>query len=141
MPSVDDLKPRLRAVLERELDVLVAYLFGSVARGTSGPMSDVDVAVLLRKDGDLFKRRLQLIAEVSTVVGSERADVVVLNEAPVALAFRVLRDGQILVSRDERARIRHRVSTLDRYMDMAPFRKVQSEGLHHRLQEGRFGRP
>jgi hypothetical protein len=60
MPSVDDLQAKLRAVLEPRSEVLVAYLFGSVARGTSGPLSDVDVAVLLSDDVD--GRSAQLMA-------------------------------------------------------------------------------
>lgn len=130
----------LRGRLEGESDVLVAYLFGSEARGTSGPLSDVDVAILLRDDGDLHGRHLELIEVVATVVGSERADVVLLNEAPVTLGYRVLRDNHLLYCRDERARIRHWVTTVDRYLDMEPMRRIFAEGLRHRIAEGRFGR-
>jgi len=132
---------RLRAALGRHEDVLVAYLFGSTARGTAGPMSDVDVAVLVKDEYDLAQRRLDLIGDVSSIVGSERADVVLLNEAPVSLAYRVLRDGRLIVCRDEQARVRHFVETVDRYLDMAPFREALSSGVGHRVQEGRFGRP
>jgi hypothetical protein len=30
---------------------------------------------------------------------------------------------------------------VDRYLDMEPFRRVQADGLRHRIEEGRFGRP
>jgi predicted nucleotidyltransferase len=130
---------RLRERLGAETDVVAAYLFGSQARGTAGLLSDVDVAVLLRDAGDPT-RHLELIDAVAQVVGSERTDVVVLNDAPLALAYRIIRDGELLVSRDERARIRHWVATVDRYLDMGPARRVLAEGLAHRLQEGRFGR-
>ncbi|MGI8426535.1 MAG: type VII toxin-antitoxin system MntA family adenylyltransferase antitoxin, partial [Actinomycetota bacterium] len=91
--------------MEGEADVLVAYLFGSRSRGAWGPLSDVDVAVLLRPDSDPWDRRLELLGLVSQIVGSEKADLVILNEASVDLGYRVLRDGVILVSKDERARI------------------------------------
>lgn len=52
------------------------------------------------------------------MVGSERADVLVLNDAPVALAYRVLRDGRRLIVNDEVARVAHWVRTVDRYLDM-----------------------
>ncbi len=48
------LEEELRAALRRHPRVLVAYLFGSTARGRAGPLSDVDVAVLLAEDGDPF---------------------------------------------------------------------------------------
>jgi uncharacterized protein len=131
----------LRERLAEEPDVLVAYLYGSHARRTAGPLSDVDVAVLLREDADRLSRRLDLIATVAEATGQDAADVVLLNEAPVALGYRVLRDGVLLVSHDERARVRYAARTVDRYLDMAPMRRMYAEGTRHRLAEGRFGRP
>jgi predicted nucleotidyltransferase len=136
-----DLEPRLRERLLLEQDVLVAYLFGSQARGEARPGSDVDVAVLLPKDADFGRRHLELIAAVADAVGLDAADVVVLNEAPVPLGYRVLRDGLLLFSRDDRARVDHYVRTVDRYLDMAPMRRTIAVGLRHRIAEGRFGRP
>ncbi len=66
---------------------------------------------------------------------------VLLNGAPVALAYRVLRDGRLLVCRDEGARVDHWVRTVVRYLDMEPFFRTFEEGLRHRILEGRFGRP
>lgn len=133
------LSEALAARLAGEADVLVAYLFGSQARGTPTALSDVDVAVLLAP-GWSFDRHLELIDVIGEVVSPARADVVVLNNAPVALGYRVLRDGRPLVVNDESARVRHWVETVDRYLDMAPLRRTLERGLRHRLEEGRFGR-
>ena len=130
------LAAQLAALLEAESDVVVAYLFGSRARGTPRPGSDADVAVLLTEDADLNARQVEL----SATLGSE-VDVVVLNRAPVALGYRVLRDGVVLVNRDERARVRHWVRTVDHYLDSEPLRRVLADGLRKRLEEDRFGRP
>lgn len=138
-PGTADLSERLRERLAEEPDVTVVYLFGSHARGSAGPLSDVDVAVLLR-DGHGPDRRLELADAVGTAAGGVRADVTVLNDAPPALAYRVLRDGELLLSRDDRARVRHWVRTVDRYLDMAPLRRELERGTSHRLEEGRFGR-
>ncbi|HWB70834.1 MAG TPA: DUF5615 family PIN-like protein [Egibacteraceae bacterium] len=135
-----DVEARLRERLAAEPDVLVAYLFGSSARGSSGPLSDVDVALLLAATPHGI-RRLELIGAVAGGVGSERTDVLFLTDAPVSVAYRVLRDGRLLLSRDDRARVRHWVRTVDRYLDMAPARRALERGLRSRLAEGRFGRP
>ncbi len=127
-------------MLEGHDDVLVAYLFGSLARGTQGPLSDVDVAVLLREDGSLFDRQLRLVADLSGELRRDDVDVIVLNACPVPLGYRVLRDGRLLLNRDNGARARHWAATVDRYLDMEPFRRVQADGLRHRIEEGRFGR-
>ncbi len=138
--GVDELERALTAVLERYPDVKLAYLFGSQARGTARTLSDVDVAILLEEDGDRHAVVLELAAELSGAAGGRHVDVVVLNTAPVALAYRVIRDGRLLLSRDERARVEHWARTVDRYIDMAPFRRTLAEGTRHRIDEGRFGR-
>lgn len=125
----------LAARLEPQADVAVAYLFGSRARGTARPNSDVDVAVLLDESADLHRRRLDLM----TTLGAE-VDLVILNDAPPALGYRVLRDGVVLVCHDNQARVEHWVRTVDRYLDTAPMRRTLEDGLRHRLEEGRFGR-
>jgi len=140
LKSTEDLVRSLRERLEPESDIQFAYLFGSSARGSDGPLSDVDIAVMVVDGKDLPKRHLDLIASVAGVVGSERTDVVILNTAPPVLGYRVLREGVLLFSRDEPARIEHWVRTVDRYLDMEPFRRTLAEGLKHRLEEGRFGR-
>ena len=54
---------KLSTALESEPDIAFAYLFGSVAKGRSGPLSDVDVAVYFYPEGDArsrFRRQIQL---------------------------------------------------------------------------------
>jgi hypothetical protein len=83
---------------------------------------------------------LELLDTVQRTVEHDRVDLVVLNDAPPSLGYRVLRDGVPIVVHDEKARIAHWVSTVDRYLDMAPFRETFAAGLRHQLAEGRFGR-
>lgn len=136
--STHDLTERLRRLLIGAPGVLVAYLYGSPARGRAGPLSDVDVALLL--DSDDEQRRLELTAAIAHAVAPMRADVVILNDAPVALSYRVLRDGMVLVSRDDKARVDHWVRAVDRYLDMAPARRLLAAGTRNRLRQARFGR-
>lgn len=51
---------------------------------------------------------------------TDTVDVVILNEAPVALAYRVVREGEVVFCRDERGRIEHWATVVDRYLDMEP---------------------
>jgi len=138
--SRDDLSALLRTRLATEPDVLVAYLFGSVARGTDGPRSDVDVAVLIEGETAGLSRELELGEALAPITAPRRVDVIVLNGAPVTLAYRVLRDGRLLVSRDESARIRHWADTVDRYLDTAPMRRLIEAGQRRRLEMGTYGR-
>ena len=79
----------LREALRGRGDVSLAVLFGSEARGTAGPDSDVDVAIL----GDADELRLG--AELSLVTGRE-VSVVRLDDPPVPLLAAIVRDGLVV---------------------------------------------
>jgi len=100
--------------------VRVAYLFGSYAKGKAGPLSDFDIAVLL--DGCLGEResfdlRLRLINGISSILKTDKLDVVVMNEAPLLLNYNILREGRILDSKDELERVMFETHILSRYLD------------------------
>lgn len=127
-----------RAVFDGTPDVVVAYLFGSRAAGRPRVDSDVDLAVLLSNDDQ--DALLRVAADLSRALAPLAVDLVDLRTAPDALAYRVLRAGTLLISRDEGVRRSHWVRVVDRYLDMAPARRLLAEGTRRRLREGRFGR-
>ena len=118
----EEIESRLRASLSAREDVLSAYLFGSVARGTAAAASDVDVAVLLTADPPrtLDGLHLGLEDDLERVLGIP-VQLVVLNRAPCDLVHRVLRDGILLLDRDPGKRIRFEVDARNRYFDLQPF--------------------
>src|SRR5262245_65757567 len=88
-------------------DIIAAYLFGSVARGTAGARSDVDVAVLydVAPPATLEGLPLDLERRIRRLVGRSTQGVI-LNTAPVGLVHRGLRDGILLLDRATGAPIR-----------------------------------
>jgi predicted nucleotidyltransferase len=113
----------LRDYLGGRPDQLVAaYLFGSQARGTAGPHSDIDLGLLMRASpprtllGQPFA-----LAEDLTALTNHPVEIVVLNDAPVDLVHRVLRDGVLVIDRDPSARIRFEVASRNAYFDLKPF--------------------
>jgi uncharacterized protein len=115
---VNAVRDRLEAAGEQ---IVAAYLFGSVARGTARDSSDVDVAILLRDDppGRLTDIRFTIEGEIERATG-RNAQVVVLNHAPPDLVHRVLRDGVILVDHNRSARIGFEVRARNEYFDLLP---------------------
>jgi predicted nucleotidyltransferase len=104
-------------------EVAAAWLFGSQARGTAGPRSDVDVAVLLRGGAPAALARSDYVAAVQgDLEGALRkaVDVVVANGAAPDLLFRVLRDGVLVHEVDHERRILFEVAVRNEYWDLLP---------------------
>jgi predicted nucleotidyltransferase len=117
------LKARLAAIFEGR-KVVFAYLFGSQAKGNVGPLSDIDIAVCFDEtipSAEHFDLRLEVLGELTDLLQTDDVDLVVLNEAPPLLAHRILRDGRLLFSADERSRLRFETRAVLQYLDWKPY--------------------
>ena len=115
------LASRLNDVLSAHPGVAAAYVFGSVAVGTARSDSDVDIAVLFTAPPPhtLDSARFALAGELEAALGAP-VDLVVLNDAPVDLSIRVMRQGRLIVDRDPSARIGFEVRTRNEAFDLEP---------------------
>ena len=121
--------------------IVAVYLFGSYARGEVGPLSDVDIGVLLRDQVHFehyFDKQLDLMEKAAQVLRTDEVDLVILNQAPAPLAYRVIRERNVLFCRDERERILFETKAIDRYLDEKPMRALIYQALIKRIEEGRF---
>jgi predicted nucleotidyltransferase len=133
----------LRGCLGARPEILEAYLFGSRARGSSQPHSDVDVAVYLDPDyrpDSPFGYAAELTADLVALLHSNDVDVVVLNRAPPLLYHRVLRDGLRLFARDARATTTREGRALSRYCDYVPHLRKIDAAHATRIEDGSLGR-
>lgn len=121
---MNDVLERLRAAAPAVLadePVRVAYLFGSHARGEASQLSDVDVA-LLAPDVVPHERldlRLRVIGRLSTAARIPDLDVIVLDESPLTLTGRVIRDGVVIYSVDELLRAEYESRTFREFVDFS----------------------
>ena len=89
---------QLRSALRTEPNVETAILFGSVARGTDHPGSDIDILVSLRSDSPLAGARLAARLEGRMGASVQVTRLSAAQRSPALLA-EVLRDGRLLVER------------------------------------------
>ena len=121
--DVDALADRLRRALRDDPSApRVAWLFGSLARGEGRADSDIDVAVLFGEapPATLCGGGLALEGRVESRM-SVPVDLVVLDDAPVDLIHRVLRDGRLLYDDDPSLRVRFEVKVRNEYFDLLPY--------------------
>ncbi len=107
--------------------VELVLLFGSRARGDSGPGSDYDVGILF------LPRRpkgLKELAEVREALGGgDQLDLVCLNTADPLLLRLAAEEGVAQYEEYPGAVEEFRLRAHKRYMDTAKFRELESEAL------------
>ena len=109
--------------------VAYALVFGSYARGTAHPGSDVDVA--LGFGGGRRPGAYELGAIVSRLeeAAGRNVDVVVLEDAPPGLAHRVFRDGAAVLVRDRSALVERKARAILEYLDYRPFEEAMTKAV------------
>lgn len=124
--------------LADESAVIAAYLFGSVARGTAGPLSDIDVGLLFagRSPGN-DRVRDRTMDDLCRRLRTSRLDVVSLADAPLPLRYRVVRDGALVLCRDAAAVERFIVESVMQYLDFKPLRDRAFDVLRDAILEKR----
>ena len=123
----------VRSILVSSEDIVFAYIYGSFARGER--VRDLDVALYTTEDKD-FLFAIDVAALLRRDTGFE-VDVTVMNHAPVALQFAILRDGLLLFSKDEalRTALIERVSR--QYREYTHFRDLFLGAAGARSEQGR----
>ena len=122
----------LGAVLDEQVVVRFAYVFGGAGRGKLRPLSDVDVAVYLDETADPVQARLDLIGIVTKHLGTDEVDLVVLNQAPTALLGRIVQSRRVIVDKDPFLRHCFESLALRTFLDFRIFEQ--------RLLDARFAR-
>lgn len=76
--------------------VLAVIAFGSAARGDAGPRSDIDVCLILQPEAldAPSEKRLQYLTDFDL-------DIHIFQQLPVYIRRRILREGRVLLSKDD----------------------------------------
>ena len=124
-PAID----RLREILERDPRITYAIIFGSAATGSGSVHSDVDLAIGLAVDCRLDALDFGALTSHLEAAAGAPVDLVLLDEAPPGLAYRVFRDGRAILARDSAALARRRARAILEYLDFQPVEALCTRGV------------
>ena len=116
-------------------EILLAYLFGSSVKGRGWKRKpDIDLALLCRKKANISR----IYADIISLLKSERVDIVFLNTAPLSLIHEIIKTGECIFTRIDRAEYERRQNLI--YYDTKYLRDLFTQALFKRLKEKKFAR-
>lgn len=116
-------KEAIRAVLKNHEEILFAYLHGSFVKKDA--FHDIDVAIYLeRMPASVLEYELQMETDLMEALRKYIIDVRVLNGAPLSFKYNVIKDGIVLLSKDDDKRADFEEKTIVLYLDFLPYRKL-----------------
>ena len=131
--NILELLPGAVDYLESHPKVLFSYLFGSLAKGSPLPLSDVDIAVYLADTLYGTNDKLDILGKLMGILQTDEIDLVVLNTAGLPLVMNVLKRKKIIVDKDPSARHIFESLSMRKYFD---FSITESAQLKRRYLNG-----
>ncbi len=132
-PAMDTIE----TILAADPRISFALRFGSTARGHSHSHSDVDLGIGLVDGAELGRRELaDLCSRLDSAAGGA-VDLALMHEAPPGLAYRIFRDGVVILERDHRALAARKARAILKYLDFQPVEDLCARGVPARASDGR----
>lgn len=122
-------------------EIAAVYLYGSRARGDAKRSSDIDLAVLTTDKSrytGLNSPQILFTQELSEIL-NKKVEVQDLKTVRIDFAQRVLTEGKLLVSNNEKLRIKFEESVFRRYFDLKPFLDEFYKSLSVMAKKGEIG--
>jgi len=134
--------PHLKEIFKSQEGLIAAYLFGSYAKGTPGPLSDIDIAYFLSENSYKEKGEeidTNLYSSLSAYLHTDEISFICLNEAHLSVKYAVISKGKVLFCSDDPKRVEFEEKTLDMYLDTQCIRQEYFNHLFKKIKEDKFG--
>jgi len=128
----------IKKAIEKDSEVLFAYLFGSSVYHDEVFGNDIDVAVYL-KTLDMMgylEKEEELTGALVTSFHNDRIDLRILNVSPFLLQYNVIKEGLPIFVRDERQRVGFEITVMNRFFELKPYLDEYREMLSSRITSG-----
>ncbi len=105
--------------------IVAVYQFGSTVYGREGPLSDLDIAILVDDKRapsglDLLRIESLLAYELEKSLGVSQIDLITLNTQRLLLQYSILRTGRLIYEADPKYRIVFTQKVIQAYLDFQP---------------------
>ena len=104
--------------------IAATYLFGSRASGTAGPLSDVDIALLLKgnapKGRDLIHEEDYLAYRIGNALHAKEVDVIDINGKGLVFQHTILKTGIVICDSDPSFRVQFESRVISHFCDFEP---------------------
>ena len=110
-----------------DIDVCAVFLFGSVAKGITNSLSDVDICIVLNDKLDdltMSHKKLEYLSLVDY-------DISIFQQLPLYIRQRVIREGIVLFCRNEDRLYELVFKTIKEFKDFKPIYDEYLEGVAH----------
>ena len=125
--------PEAVTYLKSHPTVIFSYLFGSLSKGKPSPLSDVDIAVFLKKAEKVADRKIEILGRLIEILETDEIDLVVLNTADLPLVMGILKNKKLIVDKDPFGRHLFESLVMRKYFD---FSIIESAQLERRYLHG-----
>jgi len=128
----------LKEVLEKDENILFAYLYGSSIHKLKHLGSDIDVAVYLKctdMDGYLRKGK-ELIDNLITMLHTDKIDLQIINAAPFLLQYQIIKEGMLFFVRDLSEKVDFETRVMNRFFELKPHLEEYRQMLSLKIESG-----
>jgi len=128
----------LKEILEKEKEILFAYLYGSYALNFIHSKSDIDIAVYLIPSNinDYIQKEKELTAALITQLHIDNVDLRILNTLPFLLKYKVIKEGIPIIIKDEAERVDFETMIMNRFFELKPYLEEYNQMLLLRIKTG-----
>ena len=107
--TMDEIRNTLNGYLQKHPEIEVAYIFGSLAQGKTNALSDIDIAIItdsqqINNKTYRYGYKAEILTDLIKLFKTNNIDLVILNKANTLLKHRVLHNGILIYSKNERER-------------------------------------
>lgn len=129
----------LKSILKSDINVVFAFLFGSMAKNNMRYGSDIDIAIYFKNTPTLYEiGNLNLKLEEIVNYKLDLAELNNLDKTNPVLAYSVISDGILICNKDKKIFTEFKKSVLMRYLDFKPTNDLINTAFNKRLADNRF---